>query len=59
MSFETITTRLARLRPGWLVDAKVLFIVLLIISFFILGMSMVHHRFFEGGYINSRGTLMP
>jgi hypothetical protein len=31
----------------------------LAVAFFLLAQSMVHHRFFRGGWINQNGTLRP
>jgi hypothetical protein len=31
----------------------------LAVAVFLLGLSMVHHRFFRGGYINQHGVLKP
>jgi hypothetical protein len=31
----------------------------LAVAVFLLGQSMLHHRFFRGGYINQYGILQP
>jgi len=36
-----------------------LFLVGLAVAVFLLGQSMVGHRFFRGGYINKYGILQP
>jgi len=36
-----------------------LFIGILAVIFFLLGQSMVRHRFFRGGWINRNGTMRP
>jgi hypothetical protein len=38
---------------------RFLFVVVLAVAVFLLGLSMVHHRFFRGGYINQHGVLKP
>jgi hypothetical protein len=43
----------------WSGIAKFLFIVFLIVILFLLGQSMVHHRFFRGGRIDRNGTVRP
>jgi hypothetical protein len=43
----------------WFEVGKVLFIIGLAVAIFLLGLSMVHHRFFRGGYINQHGVLKP
>ena len=50
-------------RPGetssWGKIGKFLFVIGLAVAIFLLGLSMVHHRFFRGGYINQHGVLKP
>jgi hypothetical protein len=36
-----------------------LFLVGLAVAVLLLGQSMIHHRFFRGGYINHYGILKP
>ena len=38
---------------------KLLFALALVIIFFLLLQSMVHHRFFRGGWVNRHGTIVP
>ena len=38
---------------------RFLFVVVLAVAVFLLGLSMVHHRFFRGGYINQHGVFKP
>jgi hypothetical protein len=38
---------------------KFLLIVALAVIFFLLAQSMVHHRFFRGGWVNRNGSLHP
>lgn len=39
--------------------AKVLFVVVLAVLIYLLGQSMVRHRFFRGGRVNQHDRLMP
>jgi hypothetical protein len=39
--------------------AQFLFLVGLAVAVFLLAQSMVHHRFFRGGWVNQNGTLRP
>jgi hypothetical protein len=48
-----------RQRSPWFRIGKFLFVVILAVTVFLLGLSMVHHRFFRGGYINQHGVLKP
>jgi hypothetical protein len=41
----------------WLGFAKFLFIVFFVVILFLLGQSMVHHRFFEGGRFHRNGSV--
>ena len=38
---------------------RFLLVVALVVIFFLLGQSMVRHRFFRGGWVNRHGTLRP
>ena len=44
---------------AWCTIVRFLFIVALIVLFFLLGQSMVRHRFFRGGWVNQHGTIQP
>jgi hypothetical protein len=46
-------------RSLWFRIGQFLFVVVLAVAFYLLGLSMVHHRFFRGGYINQHGVLKP
>jgi hypothetical protein len=46
-------------RSTWFRIGQFLFVVVLAVAFYLLGLSMVHHRFFRGGYINQHGVLKP
>jgi hypothetical protein len=35
------------------------FLIALAVAVYLLGLSMIHHRFFRGGYINQYGVLKP
>lgn len=52
------TSRLGGTLP-WFKIGKFLFVIGLAVAMFLLGLSMVHHRFFRGGYINPHGVLKP
>ncbi len=41
----------------WLGIARFLFVVVLVILFFLLGQSMVRHRFFQGGQYHRNGSV--
>jgi hypothetical protein len=38
---------------------KIIFVIVLAVIFFLLAQSMVHHRFFRGGWVNRNGSLQP
>jgi hypothetical protein len=48
-----------RQKSPWFRIGQFLFIVVLAVAIYLLGLSMVHHRFFRGGYINDHGVLKP
>ncbi len=48
-----------RQNPLWFRIGQFLFLVILAVAIYLLGLSMVHHRFFRGGYINQHGVLKP
>ena len=48
-----------RQKPLWFRIGQILFFVVLAGALYLLGLSMVHHRFFRGGYINQHGVLKP
>jgi hypothetical protein len=48
-----------RQESPWFQIGKFLFVVVLAVAVFLLGLSMVNHRFFRGGYINQHGVLKP
>ena len=43
----------------WFRIGRFLVVVVLAVAIYLLGLSMVHHRFFRGGYINQHGVLKP
>ena len=49
----------AREKSLWFQIGQFLFLVGLPVAVFLLAQSMVHHRFFRGGWINQNGTLRP
>jgi hypothetical protein len=46
-------------KSRWFRIGRFLFVVVLAVAVFLLGLSMVNHRFFRGGYINQHGVLKP
>ncbi|MGA7399286.1 MAG: hypothetical protein WCC99_02520 [Candidatus Sulfotelmatobacter sp.] len=42
---------------SWLGIARLLFVVVLVVLFFLLGQSMVRHRFFQGGPYHRNGSV--
>jgi hypothetical protein len=46
-------------KSPWFEIGRVLSFVALAAALFLLGQSMVQHRFFRGGWINQNGTLRP
>jgi len=46
-------------KSRWFRIGRFLFVVVLAVAVFLLGLSMVHYRFFRGGYINLHGVLKP
>jgi hypothetical protein len=48
-----------RERAPWPGIAKLLFIAVLIVIFFLLAQDMVRHRFFRGGWVDQHGVLKP
>ena len=59
MTTESDETDFNRDRPPWVGFVQFLLIAGLIVAFFLLGQSMVHHRFFRGGRIDRHGILRP
>lgn len=45
--------------PPWRGITSFLLVAVLVILIYLLGQSMVHHRFFRGGWMNQSGTLNP
>ena len=42
-----------------LAAGRYLFVIVLVALMFLLGLTMVHHRFFRGGTITQHGVLKP
>jgi hypothetical protein len=59
MTAKTDAERPADQKPRWVFIAKLFFLAILAVLIFLLGQSMVRHRFFRGGRINQHGRLMP
>jgi hypothetical protein len=49
----------ARQKSPWFRIGRFLFLAALFVALFLLGQSMVHHRFFRGGRLDQHGTLRP
>jgi len=47
----------ARERSRWGQIGLIVFVIVLIAAFFLLGQSMVHHRFFKGSRIDRYGHI--
>jgi hypothetical protein len=48
-----------RQKPLWFRIGQFLFFVVLAVAFYLLALSMVHHRFHRGGWLNQNQTLRP
>jgi hypothetical protein len=48
-----------RQKPLWFRIGQFLFFVALAVAFYLLGLSMMHHRFHRGGLLNQNQTLRP
>jgi hypothetical protein len=59
MTANLNATYSARPRSRWFGIGRFLFVAALFVALFMLGQSMVHHRFFRGGRIDQHGTLRP
>ena len=59
MTTNSNATAPAGRRPPRLGIGSLVFIVALAVVFFLLGQSMVHHRFFRGGWVNRYGVVRP
>lgn len=46
-------------KSPWFGIVRILLLAAFIGALFLLGQSMVHHRFFRGGRIDQHGTLRP
>ena len=42
-------------KPPWSRGAKVLLLVIFVVALYLLGLTMVHHRFFRGGRVDQFG----
>jgi hypothetical protein len=59
MTAKSDAPRPARQNSPWLFFAKAVIVVVLGVLIYLLGVSMVQHRFFRGGWVNQHGRLMP
>jgi hypothetical protein len=53
------TTGRPREMSPWFDIGQFVFLIGLAVAVFLLGQSMIHNRFFRGGYINQYGILKP
>jgi hypothetical protein len=44
-------------KSPWIQVARFLFLAALVVSLFLLGMSMVNNRFFQGGHMDRHGHI--
>lgn len=59
MATNRNTTASQRQKSNWLRVVQVLLVATFVVAVYLLGLSMVHHRFFRGGWIDQNGTLRP
>jgi hypothetical protein len=59
MAIDSSTTGRPGPKSPWFGIGRLLFVVILVILFFLLGQSMLRHRFFRGGSVNRIGSLRP
>ena len=59
MTLVSKTTDAEPRQPPWAGIVKFLLLALLIVLIFLLGQSMVSHRFFRGGWVSDRNVLKP
>ena len=59
MTTHLNTTAPAGRKPPWFNIVRFLVIVAMVVMFFLLAQSMVHHRFFRGGWVDRNGRLRP
>ena len=46
-------------RGRWTSTIKIVLLVILIVTIFLIARGMVQHRFFRGGWVNSHDVLKP
>jgi hypothetical protein len=59
MTIDAKSTFPARERSKGFLVGQFLFLLALAVAVFLLGQSMVEHRFFRGGRVDKHGTLRP
>jgi hypothetical protein len=59
MTIESKPFASKAVKSSWLAIGKFLLLAAFIVAVYLLGASMVHHRFFRGGRIDQRGVLTP
>jgi hypothetical protein len=57
MNAESHSTTPGREKAPWFQVAQALFVAGLVVALFFLGLSMVHHRFVQGGRIDRYGHI--
>ena len=57
MATDLKPTGYGREKLPWFHIGQILFLIALVVGFYLLGQSMVHHRFFQGGRIDRYGHI--
>jgi hypothetical protein len=57
MKPEFLSTTTEREKSPWFQVAQALFVAGLVVALFFLGLSMVHHRFVQGGRVDRYGHI--
>jgi hypothetical protein len=57
MKVDSNSTAPGREKSPWFQVARALFVAGLVVALFFLGLSMVHHRFVQGGRIDRYGHI--
>lgn len=55
MTTELNTTASERQKSPWFRVVQVLLVATLVVAVYLLGLSMVHHRFFQGSRLDQHG----
>jgi hypothetical protein len=57
MTTNLNTASLERQKPFWFKVVQVLFLVALAVAVYMIGLSMVHNRFLQGGHMDRHGHI--